>query len=117
MLVHVEQIAGEKGRLVAPRPGADLEHDARAVRVLAADRQVKEFLPEFLTGRFQLRQFHLGQLTHFRVGTGDHFVRLGDLIVQIPEFAVAGRQLRDGAMLAHDVHEFRGVGEDFRIDH
>ena len=47
-LVHFEQVAGEQGGFLAARAGADLHDAAAAIGIVAADRQVQQFVPQLL---------------------------------------------------------------------
>ena len=116
MAIHVVQIAGEEGRLVAAGAGANLHHAAGAIGVFAADRQIEQFVPVLLALGPQLGQLGLGQLAHLGVGALDHLERLGDLAVELLEAAILRGQLGQRAMLAGDrTHPVR-IGEHRRID-
>ena len=81
VLVHVVQVAGEQGRLVAAGAGADFHHAARAVGVFAADRSCRAVRSKSVSrSSRRLGQLGLGQLAHLGVVAVDHLERLGDLL-------------------------------------
>ena len=114
--VHFVQVAGEQGRLVAAGAGADFHDHARAVGVLAADRQLQQLAPQRLALVAQLRQLGLGQLAHLGVVAVDHLLRFGDLAGDLLELAILLGQLAERAMLAGDGRDARRIRQHLGID-
>ena len=105
MLVHFVHVASKQGRFVAAGAGADFDYATSAIRVLAADGHVEQFVPNLLALFAERRQFGFGQLAEVRVFAGEHFLRLGDLLVELLEAAILGHQLGQRTMLArHEGH-------------
>ena len=61
VLVHFVQIAGKQGRFFAAGAGADFQHAAGAVGVLAADGHVQQIVPERFALVLEPRQLGCGQ--------------------------------------------------------
>ena len=117
MLVHLEQVAGEKRRLVAAGAGAYFDDAAGPVRVGAADRHVEELVPELFALAFEVGKLGFGKLFHFGIGPGDHLFGLFDLAVQMKEPAVLPAEFRQRPVLARHRRHPVGVGQDLGGDH
>ena len=94
--VHLEQVAGEQGRLVAAGAGADLDDQRRMAGAGAAVvEQVAELLALLLLPGPQALELGLGVGPHLGVGlAGAELLGLGDLPAQLEVTAVGDRDLR-----------------------
>ena len=65
--IHAIQVGGKDGRFFPARPGADFDKDILFIaRVFGNQHQLELFL-EYSDAWFQVGNFRLGQLAHFRV--------------------------------------------------
>ncbi len=116
VLVHFVQVAGEQGRLVAARAGADFHDQPRALGVFAADRHLQQLVPQRLALHAQRGQLGFGHFAHLGVLAFDHLLGFGDLGVEHLEAAVFLGQLGQRAMFARGGGHACRVGQHGRID-
>ena len=79
LAVHPEQLAGEQGRLVAARAGADLEDDVLLIVGILRDEKDLQIADEGVAPGGEGFQLFLRQLAHVGIAAGDHFFGLRNL--------------------------------------
>ena len=113
--VHLHEVSGEQGGLVAAGSGADLHDEPRPIGpgLLVVD-QVAEVVAGLGLLRFQGLKLGLGVPSHLGVGLGvEQFGSLGDLAAEVEVARVGDRDLRQRAPLLG--HRRRHVGGRTRL--
>ena len=116
--VHLVQVAGEQGRLVAPRAGPDLDDHRRVIGArLAVVEEVAEGLGVGLLALAEDRQLALGVRPHLGVGLGvEQGLGLLDLPAEVEVAAVQDRQLGERPRSFEQRGDPRDVGRDGRVE-
>src|SRR5690606_4894000 len=69
--IHAEEVAGEKGRLLAAGAGPDLEDDVLVVVGIAGEEENLEFLAESGLARLEFGDFGPGHLLDLGIGIAE----------------------------------------------
>ena len=117
--VHLEEVAGEQGRLVAAGAGPDLDDQGRMAGAGACGRRACRGARHPLA-RCRARsavELGLGVGTHLGVGlAGAELLGLGDLPAQLQVAAVGERDLRQRAPFPRQGRDPRRVGRDLGVE-
>ena len=110
VLVHLVEVAGEQGGLLAAGAGANFQDAARAgwrPRRRWSCRAARS--SSLSRSALSCGQFGLGQLAHVGVGPVDHLQGVADLGVEVLEAAVLRGQLGQRAVLARHGRQCAGL--------
>ena len=117
--VHLEEVAGEQGRLVAAGPRADLDDHRGMARRRPDYRRAcpGEFSPSCSMPGAKVFELRLGIRSHLGIGlAGKELLGLGDLTTQLEVTAVRDRDLGERTAFLRQGRDPSDVGGDLGIE-